>query len=140
MGRTPPAKTGVARLFRLYKAARIKKQIRGKTKGRMNGFYVSRFIPLASNWKRTPMSLDLNFQRAAFLLRYALRLLSLVLTIRRQQADLLQYARQQAEFYTVQFYGDFQYRCKIVFSLPSGITLALGDFVFTNLTLDAEIY
>ena len=29
---------------------------------------------------------------------------------------------------------------KIVFSLPSGITLALGDFVFTNLTLDAEIY
>ena len=28
----------------------------------------------------------------------------------------------------------------IVFSLPSGITLALGDFVFTNLTLDAEIY
>ena len=29
---------------------------------------------------------------------------------------------------------------KIVFSLPSGITLALGDFVFTNLALDAEIY
>lgn len=29
---------------------------------------------------------------------------------------------------------------KIVFSLPSGITMALGDFVFTNLTLDAEIY
>lgn len=28
----------------------------------------------------------------------------------------------------------------IVFSLPSGITLALGDFVFTNLALDAEIY
>ena len=73
-------------------------------------------------------------------MRYALRLLSLVLTIRRQQADLLQYAQQQAEFYTVQFYFNFQYRCKIVFSLPSGITLALGDFVFTNLALDAEIY
>lgn len=29
---------------------------------------------------------------------------------------------------------------KIVFSLPSGVTLALGDFVFTNLALDAEIY
>lgn len=73
-------------------------------------------------------------------MRYALRLLSLVLTIRRQQADLLQYARQQAEFYTVQFTSISNTVAKIVFSLPSGITLALGDFVFTNLALDAEIY
>lgn len=29
---------------------------------------------------------------------------------------------------------------KIVFSIPSGVTLALGDYVLTNLTLDAEIY
>lgn len=29
---------------------------------------------------------------------------------------------------------------KIVFTMPSGVTMALGDFVYTNLTLDAEIY
>ena len=29
---------------------------------------------------------------------------------------------------------------KIVFSIPSGVTMALGDYVLTNLTLDAEIY
>lgn len=29
---------------------------------------------------------------------------------------------------------------KIVFSMPSGVTLALGDYVYTDLTLDAEIY
>lgn len=29
---------------------------------------------------------------------------------------------------------------KIVFSMPSGVTMALGDFVYTSLTLDAEIY
>lgn len=29
---------------------------------------------------------------------------------------------------------------KIVFSIPSGVTLALGDYVYTSLTLDAEIY
>ena len=29
---------------------------------------------------------------------------------------------------------------KIVFSMPSGVTMALGDYVLTNLTLDAEIY
>lgn len=29
---------------------------------------------------------------------------------------------------------------KIVFTMPSGVTLALGDYVYTNLTLDAEIY
>ena len=29
---------------------------------------------------------------------------------------------------------------KIVFSMPSGVTMALGDFVYTILTLDAEIY
>ena len=29
---------------------------------------------------------------------------------------------------------------KIVFAMPSGVTMALGDYVYTNLTLDAEIY
>lgn len=29
---------------------------------------------------------------------------------------------------------------KIVFAMPSGVTMALGDYVHTNLTLDAEIY
>lgn len=29
---------------------------------------------------------------------------------------------------------------KIVFAMPSGVTMALGDFVYTSLTLDAEIY
>lgn len=29
---------------------------------------------------------------------------------------------------------------KIVFSMPSGVTMALGDYVYTDLTLDAEIY
>lgn len=29
---------------------------------------------------------------------------------------------------------------KIVFSMPSGVTMALGDYVYTKLTLDAEIY
>lgn len=29
---------------------------------------------------------------------------------------------------------------KIVFAMPSGVTMALGDFVYTKLTLDAEIY
>lgn len=29
---------------------------------------------------------------------------------------------------------------KIVFSMPSGVTMALGDNVYTDLTLDAEIY
>lgn len=29
---------------------------------------------------------------------------------------------------------------KIVFTMPSGVTMALGDFVYTNLTMDAEIY
>lgn len=29
---------------------------------------------------------------------------------------------------------------KIVFTMPSGVTLALGDYVYTDLTLDAEIY
>lgn len=29
---------------------------------------------------------------------------------------------------------------KIVFTMPSGVTMALGDFVYTKLTLDAEIY
>lgn len=29
---------------------------------------------------------------------------------------------------------------KIVFTMPNGVTMALGDFVYTNLTLDAEIY
>lgn len=29
---------------------------------------------------------------------------------------------------------------KIVFKIPSGVTMALGDYVYTNLTLDAEIY
>lgn len=29
---------------------------------------------------------------------------------------------------------------KIVFTMPSGVTMALGDFVYTSLTLDAEIY
>lgn len=29
---------------------------------------------------------------------------------------------------------------KIVFTMPSGVTMALGDYVYTKLTLDAEIY
>ena len=29
---------------------------------------------------------------------------------------------------------------KIVFTMPSGVTMALGDYVYANLTLDAEIY
>lgn len=29
---------------------------------------------------------------------------------------------------------------KIVFALPSGVTISPGDFLYTNLTLDAEIY
>lgn len=29
---------------------------------------------------------------------------------------------------------------KIVFNMPSGVTMALGDYVYTKLTLDAEIY
>ena len=29
---------------------------------------------------------------------------------------------------------------KIVFAMPGGVTMALGDFVYTSLTLDAEIY
>lgn len=29
---------------------------------------------------------------------------------------------------------------KIVFAMPSGVTMALGDYVYTSLTLDAEIY
>lgn len=29
---------------------------------------------------------------------------------------------------------------KIVFAMPSGVTMALGDYVYTKLTLDAEIY
>lgn len=29
---------------------------------------------------------------------------------------------------------------KIVFTMPSGVTMALGDYVYTDLTLDAEIY
>lgn len=29
---------------------------------------------------------------------------------------------------------------RIVFAMPSGVTMALGDYVYTNLTLDAEIY